>query len=272
MKRLLMLFAGLISLSPVPAQSHPYQIDPSPRNPDNFARMQADAALFHERSQQINELAGKMQSLDDSRRMADLIAAIFADDLPPGWVTRPVRDRVARAEFETAGVHGTPIPEQRVVDAWNRYITTIGASQDAIVTVAEIHNLRDGLYTSARFFWSRGNRDIWSAPNIYATGPDGKVADGCTAVEILRVFYDLSNQFGNLRGARERVRLGVMISDTVKPLPEAAAHVTMKASVSGGAVARDNPVEDAEIRYVREHGLPMLNHAVVALLDDLFPS
>jgi hypothetical protein len=45
-------------------------------------------------------------------------------------------------------------------------------------------------------------------PNIYAVGPDEKVADGCRAVEALRVVWDIANQVENLRSARERVQKG----------------------------------------------------------------
>jgi hypothetical protein len=258
MKTLLMLFVVLLPLSPVPTQT----------NADKKAGTRI--ALFEERTRQINDLAGNIQSPDDAHRIVDLIAEVFADDLPPAWSTRSIRDRIAHAEYASAGRHAKLIPEQQLVDAWNRYITTIGASHDAIVTVAEIHNLRDGSYTMAQFMWSRGPGNIFAMPNIYATGQDGKVADGCTAVEALRVLYDLSNQFGNLREARERVKQGVMISDTFRPLAHGTAGVSMR--VSGGLAVRDNPVEDAEIRYTQEHGAIAMDLAIETLLYDLFPT
>jgi hypothetical protein len=262
MTKFLLLLAGLMSLSPIPPQS----------NAERDARMKIDIALFQEPSRQINELAGNVRSLDDSRRIVDLIAAVFADDLPPAWGTRPIREQIAQAEYESASEQAQLIPEQRIVDAWNRYVTTIGASQDAVVSVAEIHNLRDGSYSAARFMWSRGTRSIWSVPSIYATGRDGKVADGCTAVEALRVLYDLSNQFGNLEGARERVKQGVSVSDTLKPLPEGAVAKPAAGRITLSVGRPYNPVEDAEMRYMREHGARALNRAVEALLYDTFPS
>jgi hypothetical protein len=262
MTRILLLFAGLISLSPVPPQS----------TADKEAKIKAEYALFKERTNEIDALAANMRSMEDSRRMVGLLADIFADDLPPAWSTRLIRERIAQVEYESATDHAKLIPEQRLVEAWNRYVTTIEAPQDAIVTVAEIHNLRDGSYSAARFMWSRGIRNVWAIPSIYATGPDGKVADGCTAVEALRVLYDLSNQFGNLRGARERVKQGIWVSNTLKPLPEGAVVKPAAGRVSASVGRRDNPVEDAGIRYMQEHGQLGLNRAVEALLYDLFPS
>jgi hypothetical protein len=34
---------------------------------------------------------------------------------------------------------------------------------------------------------------------------------------------------------------------------------------------RDNPVEVAEIRYIREHGATGFSHAIEGLIYDLFP-
>ncbi len=69
------------------------------------------------------------------------------------------------------------VPERRIVDAWNKYVEEIGAPQETRVSVAEIHNLRDGYYATARLLWSRGSQDVWTMPNIYAVGPDEKLAD-----------------------------------------------------------------------------------------------
>ena len=48
----------------------------------------------------VNDLAGKIQSLIDSRTFVDMIAETFADELPPAWSTRTILDRVAHAEYE----------------------------------------------------------------------------------------------------------------------------------------------------------------------------
>ncbi|MBB5057367.1 hypothetical protein HDF16_002052 [Granulicella aggregans] len=261
MKRIAALLASLLPLSLISAQN------PTSPHPD-MAAQRAEATLFFQRSLEINDLASKPQSLEDSHHLIDLIAAIFAKDIPPSRLTRSLRDQIAQAEYETANSTPTLIPEQRVADAWNRYIYTIGASPDALVTVAEIHNLRDGSYAAARYMWSRGSRSIWSTPAIYATTPDQKLADGCTAVEVLRILSDITNQFGNLRGARERVKAGVLVSDSLKPLPPGAT--PPRASVSFKVGRRDDPVGEAANRYASDHGTRALIHALQTLTNDLF--
>ncbi|MGA3090142.1 MAG: hypothetical protein ABSD75_16135 [Terriglobales bacterium] len=71
------------------------------------------------------------------------------------------------------------VPEQRIVGVWNQYVREIGAPDETIVSVAEIHNLRDASYTIARLMWARGTPSIWTMPILFALGSDGKVADGC---------------------------------------------------------------------------------------------
>lgn len=268
MKRIVALVASLLPLSLVSAKNAAQNAVPN--KPDMAAQM-AEATLFYQRSLEINELASKPQSMEDARKMIDLIAEIFAKDLPPAWKTRSLRSQIAEAEYESANSAPTLIPEQRVVDAWNRYIHTIGASPEALVTVAEIHNLRDGSYAASRYMWSRGTRNIWSAPAIYATTPDEKLADGCTAVEVLRILWDISNQFGNLRGARERVQAGVLVSDTLKPLPPGATPARASGTVSMQVGMRDDPVGEAASRYASERGTRALVGALQTLTDDLFP-
>jgi len=129
--------------------------------------------------------------------------------------TSAARQQVAHAEFEAVSNPSRLIPEQRIADVWNRYVREIGASEEALVTAAEIHNLRDADFAISQLWWSRTNLTIWTMPNVYAVGSDGKVAEGCRAVETLRVLYDLDRLFDNLRGARERVRKGILLSDEI---------------------------------------------------------
>ena len=139
------------------------------------------------------------------------------------------------------------------------------------MNVAEIHNLRDGYYTIARVLWSRGSRTLWAMPNIYAVGPDEKVAVGCRAVEALRVVWDLANNFDNLRSARERVPKGGTVSDLSKQSLEAPPSGQMRSEARIQARKIDNPVKVAEVRYIREHGETGLSHAIERLIYDLFP-
>jgi hypothetical protein len=139
---------------------------------------------------EINELAGRIHSEADANALVDKVAEIFADTLPPSWLTQGIRQRIAHAEYEAVSDPSLLIPEQRIVDVWNKYVREIGASAEALVTAAELHNLRDADFAVAQFMWSRG-QNIWTAPDIYALGPDRKVADGCRALEALRILYDL---------------------------------------------------------------------------------
>jgi hypothetical protein len=84
------------------------------------------------------------------------------------------------------------------------------------VTVAEIHNIRDAELTITQNLWSRGYQTIWLIPNIYAVGTDGRIAEGCRAIEAIRVIYDLYRFPQNLRSARDRVKKGVLVSEQVK--------------------------------------------------------
>ncbi len=70
--------------------------------------------------------------------------------------------------------------------------------------------------------WARGQQTIWTMPNVYALGPDGKVADGCRALEALRVMHDLDGLFQNLRGARDRLRRGIVPSEEHQEAPRGA--------------------------------------------------
>ena len=97
----------------------------------------------------INELAGGIHSEADASAFVSAIAGLFAKELPPAWASSDVRQRVALAEYEAVRNPAKLIPEQRVVDVWNQYAREIGAPDEAIVSVAEIHNMRDGSYTVA---------------------------------------------------------------------------------------------------------------------------
>ena len=68
------------------------------------------------------------------------------------------RQRVARAEYESVGDPATLISEQRIADVWNQYGREIGAPGETIITVAAIHNMRDGVYTVAQPMRVRGIR------------------------------------------------------------------------------------------------------------------
>jgi hypothetical protein len=141
--------------------------------PEERAAARQEASLRYDRFRQesirINELAGNIKSEADARAFVDSVADMFADSLHPSWVTTGIRERIADVE-------------------------------EAIVTVAEIHSMRDTMFATGQVAWSRGRgQSAWTMPNIYAVGDDGKVAEDCRAVEALRVLYDLDQMFDNLR-------------------------------------------------------------------------
>jgi len=134
------------------------------RSTDSQATMKQQAHDEYERHKQsairINELARRIHSEADASAVVSEIAGLFAKELPPAWASGSIRQRVAHAEYESVRNPVTLIPEQRIVDVWNQYVKEIGASDEAIVSVAEIHNMRDGSFTVAQLMWARGNQTI----------------------------------------------------------------------------------------------------------------
>jgi hypothetical protein len=136
---------------------------------ESQATMQQRAHDEYERHKQsairINELAGRIQTEADASALVSEIAGLFAKELPPAWASSIIRQRVAHAEYEAVRNPVRFIPEQRIVDVWNQYAREMGAPDEAIVSVAEIHNMRDASFTAAQLMWTRGNQTIWTMPN-----------------------------------------------------------------------------------------------------------
>jgi hypothetical protein len=225
-------------------------------------RMQANANA-------INDLAGHIQSLDDARKLVDLVGAEFSHELPPRWATRSIRNGIARAEFESATDPGRLISEQHVADVWNDYLAKIGAPQESYVTSAEIHTLRDTNYVSSQLFWARGHQTVWTVPNIYAVGENGKVANGCRALEAINILWQLANQPELLAGTRELIRKGQLWSDMYKNPSKPPAPGSERGYVSA-RMAPPNPVQQAALQYMRDNGSHALNGAIKGLLENLF--
>jgi hypothetical protein len=233
-----------------------------------------------EQTEQLNDLAGNIHSLNDARALVDKVADQFSDQLPPRWSTRGIRNRIAKAEYESAADPGVLIPEKQIADAWDDYIVKIGGPQEALVTAEEIHYSRDSLYTTSKMLWTEpgARNNIWIVPNIYAIGPEGKVADGCRAIEALRVLWDIQSEPGNLNSVRLQVGKGVTFSEEMRQAAKMASAGQGQAP-SGRGEARmevrleviSNPVDAAERRYVKEHGMIAFDRAVEGLLSDLFP-
>src|SRR5713226_4571175 len=170
--------------------------------PEEQAAAQQQASLLYEHHRQeairMNELAAHISSEPDARAYVDAVADMFADSLPPSWATRGIRERIAHAEYEAVSNPLRQIPEQRIADVWNKYVREIGASEEALVTAAEIHSMRDATFAVGKAMWSGGtNKTAWTMPNIFSVCAAGKVAEGCRAVEALRVIHDLDQLFDN---------------------------------------------------------------------------
>lgn len=263
---LILFFSSPFSVQTATYSQQATATSPTQLPPELRARIERDRQAAVE----INDLAGRIHSEADAKALVDKIADVFADSLPPSWLTSGIRQRVAHAEYEAVSDPSRLIPEQRIVDVWNEYVREIGAPDEALITVAELHNLRDGHFASARDLWSHG-QTIWTVSNIYALGPDGKVAEGARAIETLRVLYGLDTFVGNLRAARERVRKGILVSDEIRKRQESPPP---QHKVVGrlGMLVDNNPIYVAERRYVQQHGPFVLNGVMEKLFDELFPS
>lgn len=244
------------------------------RSTESEATIQQRAHDQYERHRQaahrINELAGRIQSQADASALVSEIAGLFAKELPPAWAVGGTRQRVADAEYEAVRNPVTLVPEQRIADVWNQYVKQIEAPDEAIVSVAEIHNMRDAEFTAAQLMWARGNQTIWTMPNVVALGPDGRIADGCRALEAIRVIHDLEDLFQNLQGARDRLRRGIVPSEEIKKRvrePNPRPHNTARLE----AHADTNPIRPAEQRYIQEHGSVAHAQLLARLFDQLFP-
>jgi hypothetical protein len=239
---------------------------------DSTTNMQQSAHEEYERHRQaairINDLAGKTHTEADASTLVAEIAALFSKEMPSAWLANGINQRVAKAEYESVRDPANRIPEQRIVDVWNQYVREIGAPEETFVTVAEIHNMRDAELTMAQHLWARGYQMIWLIPNIYAVENDGRIADGCRAIEAIRVIYDLE-RFQNLRSARDRVRKGVLVSEQVKN--QTAGSTPAKTRATLAAHADDNPVRSAEQRYFQGHGSLVYDQLLKRLFEELFP-
>lgn len=266
---LTLLFSGLFSQQPTTYSQQANAASPNQLPPELRARIERNRRTAIE----INALAAGIHSEADAKELVDKIAGVFADNLPPSWMTFGIRMRLAHAEYDAVSDSSRLIPEQRIADVWNEYVREIGASEEMLVTTAELNNLRDADFAAAQLLWTR-SQNIWAVSSIYAVRPDGKLAEGCRPIETLRILYDLDMLFDNLRGARERVRNGVLYSEQLKQRRESAppqqkASLRMKGHLEGQVFG--NPVRLAEQRYVQQHGPDVLNGVVEKLFDELFP-
>ena len=128
--------------------------------------------------------------------------------------------------------------------------------------------MRDGIYTVSRRMWRQHNQTVWTMPDIFSVDPNGEIADGCRAVEALRIIYDLDRVFDNLRSARARLRNEVILSDEIKEVQE---DKNQKATVRLEGRTDTSPLRPAEYSYIRRYGSDNFNQLLVRLFDELFP-
>lgn len=253
-------------------QSVPQQSDPA------LQQKLAEAQQAREETRQaaihVNDLAGRIHSDADARAFVDAVAGRFTGSQLQSWVTRSIRHRVAHAEYEAVSDPSRLIPEQRVVNVWNEYARELDAPGETLVTVAELHNLRDAAYTMNKRMWKKDQfpQSLWIMPDIYAVDAEGKVADGCRAVEALKILHDMSLSFQSVLGARDRVQKGTLVSDTVRQWQQNPPPRPVKARGELKAIRDANPVRLAEYHYVQAHGQVDYQRLLERVFAELFPS
>ena len=255
-----------------------WQVSEPGKDVDRLRSQAAEAAQKHrEEAVRLNELASHIRTESDAENLIDSIATMFADELPPPWATRDLRLRLAKAEYVAVTDSGHLLPEDRIANIWNQYARAIDAGEETIVSAAEVHGLRDLNYATADLMWSEGwNQTIWTMPNVFALGADSKVADRCRPLEAMRVFYDLDNQFRNLRTVRKALAEGKSFSDEMKRVKERnrsldRSHARAEYRLEAAVEVDSNPVRLAEHRYVSEHGNAAMYSLLKRLADEFLP-
>jgi len=224
--------------------------------------------IMRQAAVRLNDLATSIHSEQDARVFIDAVADALWGKHLFGWTTRRIRYRVAHAEFGAVSDAARAIPEQRIVDVWNEYVREIDAPEEELVTVAEIHNMRDGMYVFDQHSWEQKIQSIWTVPSIHALDADGKLADGCRAIEALKIIHSLYFEPESLPFARERVQQEYLPSQSV------GLERTKAPMKSGGVLvgrSYSNPIQTADRRYLQNHGDLDYDRMLMRLFDELFP-
>jgi hypothetical protein len=247
---------------------------PDPASPQQLAEARAKYEPTRQAAIHLNDLAGDIHSEADAQALVDAVAERLFGQEHLSWITASIRHRVAYAEYEAVSKPARMIPEQRIVNVWNEYVRELDAPEETLVTVAELHNLRDAMYTSSQSMWRREGitQQFWTIPNVYAVDGDGKVASGCRAVEALKILHDMFRSFQMVQGARERVQKGVLVSDMVRQQQQSGT--PRPSATRGQLMARQDPepVLLAEISYVQAHGEGDYMRLMERLFAELFPT
>ena len=224
----------------------------------------------------INELAGNIHSEADARKLVDSVAEVLTNHRHLFWAGKAIRRRVANAEFESASDPAHLISEQHIVDIWNEYVREIDAPAETLITAAELHNFREASYQlNSRYGWKNElSQSIWTMPNVYAVHEDGQLANGCRALEALKIIHDIHEHFINLQAARQRLQRTTGTQESVKE-PTKEASISAKPGIAWGVLhagVSADPIRPAVYRYRQEHGSHAYNQLVRRLFDELFPA
>jgi len=261
----------------------PQQPDPSPQSdpvrhsqatPEQLEQARERYEPIRQAAIQANELAGNIHSESDARAFVDAVAERLIGQEHPSWTTLSIRHRVAHAEYEAVTDTSRLIPEQTIVNVWNEYVRELDAPDEALVTVAEVHNMRDAMYSISKSMWKRESfpKSLWTIPNVYALDPEGKVAGGCRAVEALKILNDMFFRFQNVRSARARVQKGVLVSDSARQRERDGSARPPVTRAQLMVNANQNPVPPAATRYLQAHGESDYVRLLERLFEELFPA
>jgi len=219
-----------------------------------------------ERLTTINDLAATASDITATRKLVGMTFSLLAPEAPDRWTDPVLCERLAEAEFLSITTRGGLISEERVATAWNNYAKVINLPSADIVTSAEIHSLREGSKAASDFLWNRGNRSLWTLPNIYALDSNGRLASGCRVLETLRILWDLNVHIENLEGARQRL-------NAKAPTPSAQLS-TPSGRIPGAmmlqsALQQESTTQIAEKAFVRMNGDKALHNAKEEMLNDV---
>jgi hypothetical protein len=225
-------------------------------------------------AERLNELAANLHSKADARKLVDAVAELLTRHRHLFWAGQRYRHRVAHVEFAAASDPAGLIPEERIVEVWNEYVRDIDAPEEALITVAELHNFRMLDFRNSQREWEREmSRSIWSMPNIYALDSTGGLAEGCRALESLKIINNLHEQFFRVHVARQRVESATPNSNGAqkKAATTVIGRGRLVASPQLRAPAYADPIRPAVARYQQEHGQHEYDQLVRLLFDELLP-
>jgi hypothetical protein len=222
----------------------------------------------------LNELAANLHSEADARKLVDAVAEQLTHHRHLFWAGQKYRHRVAHAEFSAVSDPAGLIPEERIVEVWNEYVREIDAPEEALITLAEFHSFRTLDFQFSQRNWNLDRpRSLWSMPKIYAVDSTGGLAEGCRALEALKIINNLHEQFSRVHFARQRVEGGTSNGEVAqkKLAAPAIGRGRLVTSSHLRAPAYADPIRPALARYQQEHGEHEYHQLVRLLFDELLP-